>query len=163
PDCLQLAVSNRDEFRIVLQTVGSAQLGVAAARADFLPRIYVAGSRVQLDGDKLKDQVLTTGGGSIELNVVEGGRRTRRPSGAPAEVAAAIAQGKEVCDKIAYEVDVAYLSIDDARQRIELSRSAVASARENLRVVTGQFRRGDATPTDVVDAELAITRAQQNY
>jgi outer membrane protein TolC len=163
PDCLQLAVSNRDEFRVVLQTVGSAQLGVEAARADFLPRIYVAGSRVQLEGNKIKDQILTTGGVSIELNVFEGGRRTGRLYGARAEVAAAVAQGKEVCDQIAYEVDVAYLGIDDARQRIALARSAVASAQENLRVVTGQFRRGDATPTDVVDAELAITRAQQNY
>jgi outer membrane protein len=163
PECLQLAVNNREEFRVVLRAIGSAQLGLDVARADFLPTVYVAGSRVHLEGNKLKDQDLTTGGVSIELNIFEGGRRTGKLYGARAEVGAAIARGKEVCDKIAYEVDVAYLSIDDARQRIDLSRTAATSARENLRVVTAQFRRGDATATDVVDAELAMTRAQQNY
>ena len=31
-----------------------------------------------------------------------------------------------------------------------------------MRVVLSLFEKGDATPTDVVDAELAITRAQQD-
>jgi outer membrane protein TolC len=31
-----------------------------------------------------------------------------------------------------------------------------------LRVVRSLFEKGDATPTDVVDAELALTRAQED-
>ena len=41
--------------------------------------------------------------------------------------------------------------------------NAVSAATENLRVVRGLVGQGDASPTDVVDAELALIRAQQAY
>jgi outer membrane protein TolC len=97
------------------------------------------------------------------LALFEGGRRLGRLRSAEAGVRLAVAQGKDICDRIAYEVTVAFVGIDDARQRIGLARTAAASASENLRVVHGLLDRGDATPTDVIDAELALTRAQQNY
>lgn len=162
-ECLQLALSNREEFRVVLRSITSAQYGVDVVRAEFLPVVLVGGSSVHLSGNDIPNSRLTTGGLSIELGLFEGGKRTGRLRSARAEVAATVAQGKEVCDRIAYEVDVAFLTIDDARQRIELSRTAVGQARENLRVVTNLFRQGDATPTDMVDAELTMIRAQQNY
>src|SRR5581483_2441962 len=110
-----------------------------------------------------RDANLTTAGLNIELGLFEGGRRLGRLRTAEADVRLALAQGKEICDRIAYEVSVAYFAIDDARQRIELARTAMMQATENLRVVRNLIERGDATPTDVVDGELALTRAQQNY
>ncbi len=106
---------------------------------------------------------LLVGGINFEMSLFEGGRRVGRLHSASAEVREAIAQGKEICDRIAYEVNLAYLAIEDARQRIALSRTQVTQAAENLRVVRDLSTRGDATPTDVVDAELASTRAQQGY
>jgi outer membrane protein len=50
-----------------------------------------------------------------------------------------------------------------AGQRIELSRTAVVEAQENLRLVRVKYRNGDATPTDIVDAETALTRSQQRF
>jgi outer membrane protein TolC len=159
---LQLAVDNRREFAVVLRATDSARLGKGIAQADFLPRVYVGGVGAHEEGRGLRKEVNQISGGvHIELGLFEGGRRLGKLASAEAEVRAAIAQGKEVCDRIAYEVTLAYLGIDDARQRIELSRTAVAQGTENLRVVRSLFEKGDATPTDVVDAELAITRAQQ--
>ena len=77
-------------------------------------------------------------------------------------MALAFAQGEEVCDRIAFEVDAAFLRLDDARQRLVLARTDLEQARENLRVVRKQYDAGDATPTDIVDAELALVRGQEN-
>ena len=44
-----------------------------------------------------------------------------------------------------------------------LSWTAVAEAQENLRLVRVKYRNGDATPTDIVDAEAALTRSQQRF
>ena len=41
------------------------------------------------------------------------------------------------------------------------SRPAVVQAQENLRLVRVKYGNGDATPTDIVDAETALTRSQQ--
>jgi outer membrane protein TolC len=159
---LQTAVGNRQEFAVALQAVRSAQLGTEVARADFLPRVVVGADAI---GQKAAGQSgvgLFEGGVGIELELFEGGRRLGRLRSAQAEVALAIAQGQEICDRIAFEVDAAYLGLDDARQRMALARTDLEQATENLRVVRRQFDRGDATPTDVVDAELAMVRGQEN-
>src|SRR5262249_58428450 len=69
----------------------------------------------------------------------------------------------QLCDQIAYEVKVAYLAIEDAKERIEVSQAAAAQARENARVTKSQFDQGDAIPTDVIEAELTLIRAEQGY
>jgi outer membrane protein len=161
-NCLQLAVDNRDEFGVVLGAIRSARLGSGVAEADFLPKVLVGGVGVHENGPGLTESNFFAGGLTIELSLFEGGRRLGKLHTAEADVQATIAQGKDVCDRIAYEVASAFLLIDDARQRIALSRTAVRGATENLRVVRSLFEKGDATPTDVVDAELAITRAQQD-
>ena len=128
-----------------------------------MPKLLVGGVGLHQNASGLKDINLASGGLSIELGLFEGGRRLGRLHTAEAQIRTALAQGKEICDRIAYEVNLAYLAIVDARQRIGLSRTAVNQSTENLRVVRSLFGRGDATPTDIVDAELASIRAQQNY
>lgn len=160
-EALQIAADRRDEFGVVLRSIRSARLGTGVAQADFMPRINVGGVGTHQDTSDFKNANLVAGGLSIELSLFEGGRRLGKLEGAEADVRAAIAQGKEICDKIAFEVQAAYLMIEDARQRVSLSRTALAAATENLRVIKSLFEKGDATPTEVVDGELAMTRAQE--
>jgi outer membrane protein TolC len=161
-ESLQLASEHREEFGVVLRAIRSAGLGAQVAQADFLPRVLVGGVAAHQDSNLVKNANLVAGGLSIELALFEGGRRVGKLQTAEADIRAAIAQGKEICDKIAFEVHSAFLLIDDARQRLVLARTIVARADENLRVVRSLFTHGDATPTEVVDAELAMTRAQQD-
>jgi outer membrane protein TolC len=161
--CLQLAVANREEFGVVLDRIRSAHLGVGVARADFMPRILVGGLAAHEETGPDTHANLVAGGIAVELDLFEGGKRIGRVRAARAEERVAVAEGKDVCDHIAYEVNVAYANIDDARERIAQSEIAASAATENLRVVRGQLAQGDASPTDVVDGELALTRAQQGY
>jgi outer membrane protein len=161
--CLQLAVANRQEFGVVLDTIRSARLGVDVARADFMPKVLVGGVAANEDSNPHEHADVVSGGLSIELTLFEGGRRVGHVRTAEAEARGATAQGKEVCDRISYEVNVAYLSIAEARESIAQASAAISAATENLRVVRGQVGQGDVSPTDVVDAEWALTRAQQSY
>ncbi len=162
-DCLQLAVGNREEFGVVLDTIRSARLGVDASRADFMPRLLVGGLAAHQETDPHTHSDLVAGGLAIELFLFEGGRRVGRLRSAESEARGAVARGKEVCDRISYEVNVAHVEIADARERVTQTEIAARAASENLRVVRGLLERGDATPTDVVDAELALTRAEEGY
>jgi len=60
-------------------------------------------------------------------------------------------------------VNLAYRGVAASRERIDLTKVAVEQARENLRLVRVKYRNGNATPTDIVDAETALTRTQQRY
>ncbi len=162
--CLQLAVENRREFGVVERGIAKAKLGQNLAGSDFLPKI-VAGSvgSLQQEHEPTRFSQLGSAGIGIELGLYQGGRRVGQLHGAQAEIDLAVAAGKQVCDQIAYEVKVGYLALTDAAERIKVSRAAVAQASENMRVVELLFSQGDTIVTDVIDAQLSLTRAQQGY
>jgi len=163
-ECMDLAVDHRDELRVALRAIDSSQLGVGAAQAAFFPRVVVGGTGIHVDrdGPPIEENVFT-GGVRLELALFDGGRRVGELQGATADAQEAIARAEQICDAVAYEVVAAHVRIEECRERIRLGRTAVSHARETLRVETNRFKSGDATPTDMVDAELALVRSQQDY
>jgi outer membrane protein TolC len=156
-------VDNRREFAVALKAIRSAQQGLEVAKADFRPRVYTLGSIAQVSGAGILNEEVQIGGIHCDIELFEGGRRKAAVRDASAGVRASVARAQLVCDEIAFEINDAYWAIDAARQQITLARTAVRQATETLRLVTNRYRTGDATPTDVVDGETALTRAQQSY
>lgn len=162
-ECLQRAVTFRDEFRSVLKAISSSQWGLAASQAKFLPRIIAGGTGAHHDGQPSGDRYFLAGGVKIELALFEGTRRFGEVEKNRAEVREAMARAEEVADGIAFEVIVAYTGIQETREGISYSRTAVARGEESLKVLRHLFKSGDATATDVIDAEWALISAKEHY
>jgi outer membrane protein len=139
----------------------AAQEGLVAAKAAFLPRIYVRASTGRVDGAHIQTGWQAGAGLHLDVPLYTGGLLDGELRAAEAEVAATVADAQIILDVISLEVNRAFRSEVAARQRIELSRPAVVQAEENLRLVRVKYGNGDATPTDIVDAETALTRSQQ--
>ncbi|HEV3444742.1 MAG TPA: TolC family protein, partial [Gemmataceae bacterium] len=92
-----------------------------------------------------------------------GGKHQGELRAAAADIEAAIAEGQAILDAISLQVNLAYRGVVAAKERIDLSRTAVVQAQENLRLVRVRYRNGNATPTDIVDSESALTRSQQRF
>jgi hypothetical protein len=60
-------------------------------------------------------------------------------------------------------VNLAYNAIATDRERIRLNSVAAGQARENLRVIVVRYKNGDAIPTEVADAQTALTSAEVRY
>jgi outer membrane protein TolC len=162
-DLLEEAASLRPEIRIAQQSVAAAQAGRSVAQADFLPKVFLRAAGAHVDG-----QYVVTGwqqGAGLHLvsPVYDGGKRRGELRSANAEVQAAFADAANILDNISLQVNVAYRGMMASRECIALSRTAVSQAQENLRIMTVSYRNGNATPTDIVDSEAALTRAQQRY
>jgi outer membrane protein TolC len=99
----------------------------------------------------------------VEAPLYAGGRHRGELRSAEADVEAAVADAQTILDAISLQVDVAYRGMVAANERIDLSRTAVVQAEENLRLVRVRYRNGNATPTDIVDSEAALTRSQQRF
>ncbi|MBY0525228.1 MAG: TolC family protein [Gemmataceae bacterium] len=160
---LQLAVDNRREFQVARKAIEVAQEGVKVAHAEFAPRIYLQGVAAGETGHQTLRGASETGAIILSWRLFDGGKRLGDNRAAGAQVNTAVAQAQHIADTIAYEVNQAFYAVDDARQRIVLARTSIAQARENLRLVLNKYKAGDATPTDVVDAETTLTRSQQSY
>jgi outer membrane protein len=160
---LEKAAAQRPEIGLVRHLVAAAQEGREAARADFLPRVFVRGIVGHVDGTNVLTGWQEGVGLHLESPLYSGGRHTGDLRAADADVEAALADAQTVLDLISLQVNLAYRGVVASRERIELARTAVAQAIENLRLIEVRYRNGNATPTDIVDSEAALTRAQQRF
>jgi outer membrane protein TolC len=60
------------------------------------------------------------------------------------------------------QVREAFLNLTTARDRVDVSRSAVSQAEESLRIIQNRYEAGLATITDLLRAETSRTVAQKN-
>ena len=162
-DCLQTAVEARQEVRAAQEAVAVAQGGLDAAEAEFLPRIYIRADVGHVDGSGIRTGWQEGMAIHLDHKLYAGRRRQGEEYAAAAEVRAAVASAQSVFDTITLEVNLAYRGQRATQERIRLTEPAVTQARENLRLVRVKYKNGNATPTDVVDAETTATRAQQRY
>jgi outer membrane protein len=163
-DCLQEAVNRRREFQVARQSVQLAQEGGRVARADFAPRIVAEGSLLDFQQSAPRGHAdLALGFIKLEWALFEGGKRVGELRIADSKVRSAVAQAESISDTIAFQVTEAYRHLVAARSGIDRARPAVEQSKETYRLVVARSQRGDATPSDVIDAETSLTRAQQDY
>jgi outer membrane protein TolC len=163
-DCLQEAVNGRREFQVARRSVQVAQEGGRVARADFAPRVVAEGSLLDFQQSAPRGHAdLALGFIKLEWALFEGGKRVGELRIADSKVRSAVAQAESISDTIAFQVTEAYRLLVAARSGIDRSRPAVEQSRETYRLVVARAQRGDATPSDVIDAETALTRAQEDY
>jgi outer membrane protein len=162
-ELLELAAAQRPEVSVARQAVAAAQEGWQAARGEFLPRIFVRASVGNTSGQNVETGWQEGAGLHLQAPLYSGGRHRGELRWAEADIEAALADAQFILDAISLQVNLAYRGVVAARERIDLARTAVTQAEENLRLIRVRYRNGNATPTDIVDSEAALTRSQQRF
>jgi len=70
---------------------------------------------------------------------------------------------EEVRDAVRLQVVEAFLSLQEARKRIEVTQKAIEQAEENLRMSRERYRAQVATSSEVLDALAMLSRAKANH
>jgi outer membrane protein TolC len=65
-------------------------------------------------------------------------------------------------DNIRLEVKSAYLDLQSSMQKMEVAKTVIAQAEENLRLQKLRYREGVGTATEVLDAVTLLTTAESN-
>jgi outer membrane protein TolC len=163
-DCLNTAISERREFQVARTSIAVAQEGTRVARADFAPRIVSEGALFDLQQSSPRGHAdIALGFIKLDWTMFEGGKRIAAGRVANSKLREAMAETESIADTIAYQVNETFRHLTAARLGIERARPAVDQAKENYRLVRTRAAEGDATPSEITDAEAALTRAEQNY
>jgi outer membrane protein len=163
-DCLETAIRRRREFQVARRTVEVAQQGNRVATASFAPRVVAEGTLLDLQQSAPRGHAdVALGFIRMEWTMFEGGRRVAIQRIADSKVREAMAQAESIADTIAFQINENYRRMVTARLGIDRARPAVDQARENYRLVRARAVEGDATPSEITDAETALTRAEQNH
>ncbi|MDH5768653.1 MAG: TolC family protein, partial [Nitrospirota bacterium] len=72
-------------------------------------------------------------------------------------------QRSKLLDDIKLEVKKNYLDMENAGEKIQVTKEAVSQAEENLRINKIRYKEGIGTATDVLDAITLLTTAETNY
>lgn len=159
------ALANRPETHIAHRQLETRRLELNIAQGEHLPRVdaYVNFGLNERSPAFSNAHQNVGSGIQVEMDLFSGFATSARASKAEHRLAEAEAQIRKTELQIAQDVKTAYLELQEALQRAEVARSAVASADEALRLVTLQHRAGAATITRFIESEAARDQAQAEW
>jgi outer membrane protein TolC len=151
------ALRGRAEYRQARLRVNAAESTVKLQIRNFFPDITANA----LVGATTTDfQQIWELGVALNWNIFDGGGKIARYQESLEALKSTQAQLRASELGVAQEVEQANLNVDEAEQRIQAAKAAVASAQENFRLSQGRFDAGVGTILELTDAQLALTQAQ---
>ena len=160
----QQALKQRPDYHEAQLQSESAENSTALARREFLPRIDMMGSWEQ------DNQTFASRGGNnwvagatLTFNIFNGGARRAQIAESKAYQRRAEAMRSRMESAVRLQVREAYLNLNAARQRVEVSSDSAAQADESLRILQNRYDAGLVTIMDVLRAETMRTSAQNNH
>ena len=159
----QTALAGRPEIQVVDRTLQSLDLESVSKKSAFLPKLFVRGSYDYMENAySLYDDNWSLILG-IDINLFEGGSSLADLKKTRYRKSRLVEQRAKLVDEIKIEVQRYILDLQDAYQRVLVTRDAASQAQENLRINKARYEEGVGTATEVLDAVTLLTTAEANY
>lgn len=160
----QRALSVRPDFQQLEIGKERAANGVRMARADFLPKVNLFSA-----WEEDNQTFLTRGGNNwalgatLTFNLFDGGANRARLKQSRARERQVEALRAQMASAVRLQVREAFLNLNTAHDRVEVSREAASQSEESLRIIQNRYEAGLATITDLLRAETARSSARKNF
>lgn len=163
-DCLAYAAEHRPELEQAKQNVEAYKGALKVARSGHMLQVAASASQSWSDTNWPGDENGNWGVGvSVEMNVFDTGVTLSKIHGAEADLKNAEETYRDTVDSVNLDVRNNYLSLREAEKRIGNTKLAVEQADEDYRIAQLRYMSGVGTNTDVLDAQVALTKAKTNY
>lgn len=164
-DLEQKALTTRPDLKGIEAQQSAQELSVAIAKSSFGPRLNA------FAGWEMDNPTLLAGGGGnnwlggieLQIDLFQGGAKRAALSRERANAEKIAALKQAATDTVRLEVRQAYYDQDASRQQVEVARTAITQAQENLRINQDRYDSGLLTITDLLGAEEAARRTQTDY
>ena len=163
-NCINFALANRPELFQAEAGIEAAKAGVKVAKSGYMPQVAASASNKWYSGDwPGDDNENWTAAVGVSLNVFDSGVTAAKVNAAEASLYKAEETYRQTKDSVQLDVRNNYLSLREAEKRIATSKVAVDSAEEDYRISQLRYQAGVGTNIDVMDAQVALTQAKNNY
>jgi len=159
------ALTNRPDLQRIASEEAAQRHSVSIAKSSFGPRVNA------FAGWETDNPTFAAGGGGnnwlggieVQFDIFQGGAKRAELSRQRALEEKIGAMKQAASDAVRLEVRRAYYETDANRQQIEVARTAIAQAKESLRMNQDRYDSGLTTITDLLGAEEAARRSQTDY
>jgi len=160
----QKALANRPDLKRIDAQQTAQQQSVSIAKSSLGPRLNA------FAGWEMDNPAFLAGGGNnwlggveLQFDIFQGGAKRAALSRERALADRVAAMKQAASDGVRLEVRQAYYDQDSSRQQVGVARSAIAQAKESLRINQDRYDGGLITMTDLLGAEEAAHRSQADY
>ena len=166
------ALKNRPEIHALDEQKYIAQKGITIAKSSFLPKLFFQTDYSYLAmkrGDpisQLSQNDFSKGFSSavsLQIPLFTGFKNAKQYQKAKLEYRIMLDTEKQVHDGISAEVEVAYNTFHEAKEKYTAANQSVGLAKEALRLANMMYDEGTNTQLDVLNSQLALTQARLNY
>ena len=159
---VQLATERRTELAALGEQARAYAQLAKVERSRVLPQVSVSGGYRYLENQFLDDEEFAVAGVGVQWALFDGGQSRKRAAAMERNRRAAEEQRADVESLIALQVRQAWLGVEEARQRVEVTGDAVQQAEENLRIARERYGAGLGTQTQLLEAETLRVQALGN-
>ena len=162
--CVDLALRQRPEIFQYTDAAKSAQEGITVAKSGYLPSVSATYTNGWYNtnfpgGNNYNWTVyLTTNWTFLDSGLTAGNVKKAVETYHKAQE-----QLRQTVDSVQLDVRSTYLSLKSAEQSIQTSSAAVGLAEEDYAIKVIRYQAGVGTNLDVLDAQVALTTAKNNY
>jgi outer membrane protein len=162
-ESLAKAFDQRPEYKAVTKKKKIFEERVKIAQGKWLPDVYVAGEYGGRAGDSLAFKENWFFGARLSIPVFDGGLISAEVNRERTELQKVLEEERSLKLTITREVRDAYLNIANARERTEVAKKTIESAKENVRIERLKYQTGAGTNTDYLDAQTDLLRTEADY
>jgi outer membrane protein TolC len=164
PESIEYALANRPDGIAAQKSIDMAKEGVNVEKAGQKPQVTFSASKNFAD-DKFAgtDNDGWAVGLTTTWNVFDGNVTKASVKSSEAALLKTVETAKQTKDSIQLEVRTAYLNMTKAEKQIQTSKVAVDKAQEDFKIAQVRYSAGVGTNIDVIDAQVSLTTAQNNY
>lgn len=163
-EALAQAYERRPELESARRAADAARLRARGASRAWLPRLDLEarGWADDLDSGADFDDPNYQLGLTLGFDVFDGGARSAARREADAWARALEHADASTKRAIEFDVQQAWLALEEARARLAVTRAALAASEETLELVGKQFQAGSVVVTRFLEAESARTQAKSS-
>jgi outer membrane protein len=162
-ESLKKSFAQRPEYKAVAKKKMIFEERIKIAQGKRLPDVYVGGEYGGKAGDGLGFKENWYFGARLSIPVFDGGLISAEVNKERIELQKVLEEERSIKLAITREVRDAYLNITHARERTDVARKTIESARENARIESLKYQTGAGTNTDYLDAQTDLLRTEADY
>ena len=161
-DALDRAYKSRPDYQAVLERVKAAEATRAAAAGDNLPSLVVNGDYGELFASGSSHATFAVVG-AVNIPIFQAGRTRGRVIEAEIDLKSRRAEAEDMRAAIYYDVKTAFMDLQASNEQLQAATRAREVAQTALTQARDRFAAGVTNNVEVVQAQEAVARANEQY
>jgi outer membrane protein len=157
-----VAEAESPEIGVIDVTIKSKEESINAVRAEYMPNFFLSGGYQYQENQFMEHQRNWSMIAGANFNLFAGGATSSRVHIGKSELNSLKINKDKIIDAVRLDVQSAYLDLQSSSQKIEVMKTSVAQAEENLRLQRLRYQEGVGTAIEVLDAVTLLSAAQSD-